>query len=185
MVCLINDHCVIGGTFEHFENPFLFQEIDGSNGQWDAVEGICPQFRGPTNLIELRIIHSFKPEAEALEHLGNPLVKQRARRGHQQNSVRHAPRNQLGEHKARLDGLSETNTIGEKQSNPTHTDGPKNRNELVGLKPQTPRLSSNQPVARQSLVQEKCLVVNYPVRLGRCPFRSKLRNDWLYSLEWV
>ena len=73
-----------------------------------------------------------KPERELLPELFLPLPAQRCR-GEDQDALDAAPEQKLGENQSRLDGLAETDVVGDEEAHARHAQRLEQRDELVAL----------------------------------------------------
>ena len=90
---------------------------------------------------------------------------------------------ELRDHEAGLDRLSQSDRVGEEQPDPAAPDGPQNRNELVGFDPQPSRLDGKQRGRPQGLLEQERLVIDQPVDQGSRPIRAELVTNRLDFLE--
>ena len=99
--------------------------------------------------------------------------------------MRPAAGDQLREHQARLDGLAETDAVGQQQAGPAHAQCPHHRHQLERRDLEPAGLCRQQGVGAECLLEQEGLVVEAPIGEAPCPCGVGLGCDGLDGLEGV
>ena len=117
---LVDDNDVVAAALQELENALLLEEVNGCQAKGDVVKGIGTKLCGLANLFETGTVDHVEAQAETLGHLCVPLFKQGAGRRDDQDTMGHAPGNELGEGQACFDGLAQAHAVGKQQSWAAH-----------------------------------------------------------------
>ena len=103
-----------------------------------------------------------KSQAEALPQLLVPLHQQRAGRRHDKHAMRAPPCDQFADDEPSLDRLAKADAIGQQQARPRKLQRAHQRNELIWLDLNPPRLRQQQVLGPEHLFEQAGLLMQPP-----------------------
>ncbi len=163
-MCFIDDHQVPHCAFEKLEHLLLLGEVDGGQAVRDVVEGVGPEHERALHFLKVTgAADGIEAKAEALAHLSLPLLEERPRRGHDEDTMGPAPRDELGHHQAGFHRLAEADTVGQEQTRPAHPQRPHDGYELVRRDIEATRLDRQQGRRSEGLLEQEGVVVEPPL----------------------